>query len=579
MSSRFRRAFASLFTVSVLLTSMGTVQASGLPGSPMTRGSGSEPGAASSTLEGIDVSHWQGTIDWTKVRGAGLRFAMIKATDGTAFVDPNYATNHAHAKAAGLRTTAYHFARPDTTVGDAVAEADHLVAVAGLGDGDMIPALDLETTGGLGTTALQAWVASWLSEVTARLGVHPMIYTSPNFWKTYMGDTRSFADAGYTTLWIAHWGATSPTIPAQNWGGHGWTFWQYSDCGSVPGVSGCVDLDRYNGTDLTPVLYDPGYKLSTTPGSRSVKQGRSTSYSIAVKRTNFALPIDLGIAGLPPGATATFTPDPATGTTASLTVTTSNVSTITPVGSYPLTITGLADGESETTSVSLGVSDGIAPTVTPPIGYLRAVGVLGSTTSPVTSRWPASDPSGILSYRLHRQVNGGSWSGVSLPSLTSTSIRQALTINSTYRYRVRVTDRAGNATGWFYGRAFIPRRTQQSSSSIAYHGTWHSVSSTSASGGSLKYATAAGASATYKFWGSSIAWVASRGPSRGSAKVYIDGVYAATVSLYKSSSVSRSLVYARAWPSNGTHTIKIVVVGTAGHPRVDIDAFVRLVFV
>ena len=158
----------------------------------------------------------------------------------------------------------------------------------------------------------------------------------------------------------------------------------------------------------------------------------------------------------------------------------------------------------------------------------------------------------------------------------TSAIDQALTINATYRYRVLVTDRAGNATAWVAGQAFIPRRTQQSSASIAYHGTWHNLSSSSASGGSLVYATAVGASATYTFWGASIAWVASKGPSSGSAKVYIDGVYAASVSLYRSSSVFRSLVFAKSWDANGTHTIKIVVVGTAGHPRVDMDAFVRL---
>jgi hypothetical protein len=76
--------------------------------------------------------------------------------------------------------------------------------------------------------------------------------------------------------------------------------------------------------------------------------------------------------------------------------------------------------------------------------------------------------------------------------------------------------------------------------------------------------------------GNSIAWVAYKAPGYGSAKVYIDGVYAATVSLYRSSSLSRALVYAKTWASNRTHTIKVVVVGTAGHPRVDIDAFVRL---
>lgn len=240
MLSRSRRALASIFMAGFLLGSIGTAQAVGLPRSPLTPGAGSAPTSTTSYLEGIDVSHWQGTIDWAKVSAAGKRFAMIKATEGTAFVDSQSSMNHAAARAAGVRTTAYHFARPDTAEGDAVAEADHFVDMAGLGDGDMIPALDLEVTGGLGTTALQVWVSSWLGEVTARLDVRPMIYTSPNFWKTYMGDTTSFAQAGYKTLWIAHWNVSNPTVPAQNWGGHGWTFWQYTDCGTVsesPAVS------------------------------------------------------------------------------------------------------------------------------------------------------------------------------------------------------------------------------------------------------------------------------------------------------------------------------------------------------
>ena len=74
-----------------------------------------------------------------------------------------------------------------------------------------------------------------------------MIYTSPSFWTNSMGNTTMFADQGYSVLWVAHWGTSSPTVPAANWGGHGWTFWQYSNCGSAAGISGCVDLDRYNG--------------------------------------------------------------------------------------------------------------------------------------------------------------------------------------------------------------------------------------------------------------------------------------------------------------------------------------------
>jgi hypothetical protein len=80
-----------------------------------------------------------------------------------------------------------------------------------------------------------------------------------------MGDTTMFADQGYSVLWIAHWGTSSPTLPAGNWGGHGWTFWQYSSCGSVTGISGCVDLDRFNGSDLAGVTFGNGAQPPATP--------------------------------------------------------------------------------------------------------------------------------------------------------------------------------------------------------------------------------------------------------------------------------------------------------------------------
>jgi GH25 family lysozyme M1 (1,4-beta-N-acetylmuramidase) len=206
-------------------------------------------------VEGIDVSKYQGTIDWTQVAGSGKRFAIMRATLGTTYVDPMYATNHVGAKTAGLQVAAYHFATPSSAPGDAVLEADWFVQNAALQPGDLVPALDIEQSGGLSVANLQAWVGAWLAEVYARLGVRPMVYTSPNFWKNSLGDTTMFADQGYGVLWVAHWFVSSPTIPANGWGGRGWTFWQYDDCGSVPGIGGCVDLDRYNGTDLSPVAF------------------------------------------------------------------------------------------------------------------------------------------------------------------------------------------------------------------------------------------------------------------------------------------------------------------------------------
>jgi GH25 family lysozyme M1 (1,4-beta-N-acetylmuramidase) len=532
--------------------------------------------AVANTLEGIDVSHWQGPIDWPSVAAAGKKFVIMKATEGTGFVDWMYATNRAGARAAGIPTTAYHFASPDATPNEAVAEANHFVDIAQLADGDLIPALDLEATGGLGTTALQTWVASWLAQVTARLGVKPMIYVSPAFWAKYLGDTRWFADSGYRILWIAHWGVSSPTVPAQNWGGYGWTFWQYWNCGSVPGIAGCVDLDRYNGTDLEAVTYHPGFRLSASPSSLTVKQGRSVSATISVARTSVTDQVALSISELPLGATATLSPNPVIASSSTLTIATSSTGTITPTGTYWLTVTGQGGGLSRATTMRLTVADGIAPAVIAPVTALLAGGTLSSTTTPVRIRWSATDLGGIGSYRLQRQVNYGAWANVGLPSATANGVSERVVFGALYRYRVSATDRQGNASAWAYGRPFRALIAQQSSSVVRYGGTWHTVITSSASGGSLRYSTSAGAWASYGATAASLAWVGYRGPTRGWARIYIDGVYVQTVSLYSRTVVPRPISFAANWGYLRGHVLKLVVVGTAGHPRVDVDAFVRL---
>src|SRR5450631_2721781 len=179
-------------------------------------------------LEGLDVSRWQATINWPMVKAAGKQFVVMKATEGTSYVDPMYATNRAGAMSVGIPMAAYHFASPDTSPNEAVLEADHYVAVAHLTSGNLLPALDLEQTGGLAPAALQVWVRSWLDEVTLKLGIRPMIYVSPNFWNLRMANNTSIPVAGYRTLWVANWGVTSPTVPGANWAGYGWTFWQYT---------------------------------------------------------------------------------------------------------------------------------------------------------------------------------------------------------------------------------------------------------------------------------------------------------------------------------------------------------------
>jgi GH25 family lysozyme M1 (1,4-beta-N-acetylmuramidase) len=273
MSGKSAALAAALVSLSLLLGSLAPAAAAakGAPKPP-------KPPVVKVPLEGLDVSVYQGTIDWTQVFAAGKRFALIRASAGNLTDDTKYATNRAGAKTAGLKVAAYHYANPcfrdgcDKTVrtlgdilGDALSEADHFLARATPASGDLLPILDLEAYGqsawyggaALTTDELQAWVGTWLEEVRSRLGVQAMIYTSPNFWTTHMGDTTAFVDAGYTLLWIAHWGVAAPRIPAANWGGKGWTFWQYTSCGSVPGISGCVDLDRYKGPTFDRAVFIP----------------------------------------------------------------------------------------------------------------------------------------------------------------------------------------------------------------------------------------------------------------------------------------------------------------------------------
>ena len=569
-------------TIALLVVLGMAPAASGAAAGPAPAPFSTSADAVAAPIEGIDVSHWQNTINWTAVAGAGKKFAIIKAsdglvqTDGTLYIDPLFATNHAKAKAAGLWTGAYHFARPDASPNDAVIEADHFATVANLGAGDLMPALDLEQSGGLSVAALQAWVTSFVDEVTTKVGARPMIYTSPNFWKTYMGDSHALADAGYKTLWIAHWGVTSPTIPANNWGGHGWTFWQYTSDGSVPGITGRVDLDRFNGSDLATQAYS-SFKLTASIPGGAVKQGTSSAANVAIVRTNFTSDIALDVAGLPDGTTASFDANPVPDSDAAMTLTTPSDPAATPVGTYPLTITGVADGITRTTMLSLVIADGIPPTLAVPVTRLLSGRALGTSTVPIRVAWSAVDPSGIAATGLQRSVNGGSWTTTALGSAAAMVADSTIPFGGTASQRVRAMDGKANWSDWLAGGPVRASVHQQSSTAVTWRGTWHTSASSSASGGSVRYATTKGASATFRFTGSSVAWVSTLGTTRGGAWVYIDGAFAGSVSLRATSSHSRAIVFARNWTSVGTHTLKIVVAGTAGHPRVDIDAFVRLV--
>jgi hypothetical protein len=222
--------------------------------------------------------------------------------------------------------------------------------------------------------------------------------------------------------------------------------------------------------------------------------------------------------------------------------------------------------------------DRIAPTVTAPVNRLQ-VGLRSSpSTIPVSLSWTGSDPVpgfGIARYDLRQSTDGRPWTVVST-TLMRPSLTRSLAGGHTYRFAIRAFDRAGNVSAWSFGTPFRLTTASESSSSITYRGTWVAQSSSMYFGGKVRYATTAGRTATFRAYGKQIAWMAASGPTRGWARVYIDGTYVRALNLYSRTTTSRQLMFVRSWSTPGTHTMTIKVVGTPGHSRVDVDGFITI---
>ena len=207
------------------------------------------PGPA--TVHGIDVSEFQGNIDWNQVKASGIAWAYARIDDGT-YMDTKFDQNWPAMKAAGVLRGAYQFFEPGDDPG---ALADIVIQKMGpLGVGDLPPMLDMEVTGGQSPAVITAHIHTWIDKVQAATGRVPIIYTGKYFWN---GNVGSADFAGYP-LWIAAYVSPCPSTP-DPWGN--WSMWQYNSNGSIPGISGNVDVDLFNGTiDQLNALASPPNK-------------------------------------------------------------------------------------------------------------------------------------------------------------------------------------------------------------------------------------------------------------------------------------------------------------------------------
>ena len=186
------------------------------------------------SVHGIDVSAYQGRIDWPEVARHGVRFAFIKASEGGTLHDSRFARNWREARAAGISCGAYHYFQPTR---DGQTQADLFVGTVPLAAGDLPPVLDVEAAHFHDVASLRREVARWLRLVEAHYGVRPILYSNHNFYAHYLAG--HFDDY---PLWLAHYEVEAPSLPRTKW-----IIWQHSDEAYVPGIRGAVDFNVFQG--------------------------------------------------------------------------------------------------------------------------------------------------------------------------------------------------------------------------------------------------------------------------------------------------------------------------------------------
>ena len=241
---------------------------------------------------GVDVSRWQGTIDWPAVKQGGISFAGIRATIGDFFTDDKFDENWQGTKDAGIFRSAYHVLRPDM---DAVAQIAHFESVVE-GSGDLPHVLDVELIGNQPDSVIQDRTFECLQEMEARFGRKPLVYTADWFWTPHIGDQPWVDDYD---LWVAHYywpQVQTPKIPA---GWMVWKIWQHSNRGRVAGIQGNADINFFGGTMEDLIAYAGGSTPPEPPPDPEIEKRVENLEKWAEKIDAWAR--DQGYNGIGPG--------------------------------------------------------------------------------------------------------------------------------------------------------------------------------------------------------------------------------------------------------------------------------------
>lgn len=194
-------------------------------------------------IHGIDVSSYQGKIDWKRVRdmkedGVQVSFAIIKATEGLALVDPYFQRNWREAAKSGIVCGAYHFFRPGKS---GKLQARLFLQTVKFEAGDLPPVVDIETLNGASVSSMRKELKDFIDHVEEKTMVKPIIYSGLTYYQDYL---KGYFD-GYP-LWIAHYYKSNLRIDASE----NWYFWQHSDKARINGINHVVDFNAFRGDSL-----------------------------------------------------------------------------------------------------------------------------------------------------------------------------------------------------------------------------------------------------------------------------------------------------------------------------------------
>jgi hypothetical protein len=282
--------------------------------------------------------------------------------------------------------------------------------------------------------------------------------------------------------------------------------------------------------------------------------------------------ISLSAAGEAP-ITATLADGTLTGQAADRTTMDVTVPPDAPSGVYAVTVTA-TDGSRTRRSTFPVTVDGTPPAARTPVLALRPGNTLPAGMVSVGTWSAASDPNGTITrYEVRWRMDGDLGPTTALSAAARRATR-SMKPGHTYSLRLRARDAAGNWSAWQESRVFEPAVSQDTSSTLIRRGRWARYSASNRSGGTSLYSRTAGAYLKRPFVGRAVAVVVSRGPNLGKADIYIDGNRTTTVDLYRSRPAHQSVIFTRTWTTAGAHSVSVLVRGTRGRPRVDVDAFV-----